>query len=299
MRYKKLLLPTLFKSQPSLKMSKFNILIFCCLLLFGACKDQKADIPTYIKIDDISLNITSIDQGTSGDAITDAYVYINDNLIGIYELPAEFPLLQEGKVKVSVRAGIKQNGISNSRLVYPFYTVFDQNVNLIPGQTITLNPVVEYKSNTIFSTFSEDFETGINFVVNTNSDTIFSRINDPDTAFEGYCGAVFLKGLNNAFEAYTPTLPNLTVPFITPVYLELNFKGNILINVGTYYNNKLDKIPYVVLPVKNDWTKIYINIGELMQIYRSSNEFNIFFGFGNGKNDKAQFYIDNVKLIHF
>lgn len=280
-------------------MSKYNFLIFCGLIFLSACKDQKAEIPSYIKIDDISLNITSVDQGTNSDAITDAYVYINDDLIGIYELPAEFPLLQDGKVNISVRAGIKQNGISNSRLIYPFYTSFEQTVDLIAGQTITLNPVVEYKSNTIFTAFSEDFETGINFIVNTNSDTNFVRINHPDTAFEGFSGAIFLTQPNRAFEAYTPSIPNLTKPFITPVYMELNFKGNVLANIGTYYNNILDKTSYVILPVKNDWTKIYINVGELMQVYRSADDFNFFLGFGNGTNDNAQLYIDNVKIIHF
>ena len=74
--------------------------------------------PAYIKINDIELNNSSTDK------ITDAWVYIENQLQGVYELPAKFPVLETGVKEIRIKAGIKNNGISSSRVFYPFLLIF-------------------------------------------------------------------------------------------------------------------------------------------------------------------------------
>ena len=84
-----------------------------------SCEKANIDeMPCYININDIELeeNITN--------NITDAWVYIDDNLQGVYELPANFPVLANGKHKLRIKAGIKDNGIASTRITYPFYKSF-------------------------------------------------------------------------------------------------------------------------------------------------------------------------------
>ena len=93
--------------------------ILCLLILLSSCKKEPVNkIPGFIKIDDIILNNNTTDN------ITDAWVYINDQLQGVYELPAHFPVLEIGKNKLRIRAGIKNNGIASSRAAYPFYSSY-------------------------------------------------------------------------------------------------------------------------------------------------------------------------------
>ena len=59
------------------------------LLLFTACeKEDTNGVPAFITINTITL-----DEGNATANITDAWVYINDQLQGVYELPAQFPLI--------------------------------------------------------------------------------------------------------------------------------------------------------------------------------------------------------------
>ncbi|MFT4756310.1 MAG: hypothetical protein ACI91R_000955, partial [Vicingaceae bacterium] len=53
---------------------------------FLSCEDKKAIIPGYLKIDDVILAST-LGQGSSTDRITDINVFINDQSLGIFELP--------------------------------------------------------------------------------------------------------------------------------------------------------------------------------------------------------------------
>ena len=84
------------------------------LIAFVACKKENLT-PAYIKINDIELNNSSTDK------ITDAWVYIENQLQGVYELPAKFPVLETGVKEIRIKAGIKNNGISSSRIFFiPF-----------------------------------------------------------------------------------------------------------------------------------------------------------------------------------
>ena len=90
-----------------------------CLFLLILLSCEKVDtntIPGFIKINDISLN------SNISTNITDAWVYIDDNLQGVYELPTNFPILEEGIHKLRIKAGIKDNGIGGTRIPYPFYS---------------------------------------------------------------------------------------------------------------------------------------------------------------------------------
>ena len=85
---------------------KRTILFLIMICILSCNKEESTEVPSYLKIDNILLD----DNSTHN--ITDAWIYIDDNLQGVYELPAHFPLLVTGKHKLRIKAGIKENGIS-------------------------------------------------------------------------------------------------------------------------------------------------------------------------------------------
>ena len=86
---------------------KKSILFFILLFCFSCQKNDSNDIPTYIKINSIDFD------GNETAKITDAWVYINDNLQGVYELPAEFPFLESGRKILESELELRKWNCSN------------------------------------------------------------------------------------------------------------------------------------------------------------------------------------------
>ena len=62
------------------------------LLFLCSCQvfDRPEKIPSFIHIDHFDFSITHSSQGSSSNKITDAWVYMDGNLEGVYELPSTY-----------------------------------------------------------------------------------------------------------------------------------------------------------------------------------------------------------------
>ncbi|MEM9024932.1 MAG: hypothetical protein AAGB22_14400, partial [Bacteroidota bacterium] len=97
------------------------------LLNLSSCDiiNPEEEIPSFLRIDSINLNITNSGiQGAPTENITEAWVFWNSELIGVFELPAIIPILAAGQGELQVAAGIQVNGIGAKREIYPFYQAF-------------------------------------------------------------------------------------------------------------------------------------------------------------------------------
>ncbi len=264
-------------------------IIFFSLLLFS-CNELDLGIPNYLIIEEINVN----DNTTAN--ITDAWVYVDDNLIGVYELPANFPTLEEGVHQVRIRAGIKDNGISGTRIPYPFYSsyiidTFDFNSN----NALVITPQVSYIENIDF--FNEDFEgVGLDLEITSISDTTILKFNN---STNNYGGAILIDSLFN-FELSTDELSDLPQAG-APVYLELDYKSNTQFLVGVYVNfpqSVLQKDLLYINP-KEDWNKIYINLTSAISEAVGANSFKVFISMQRDfALDTNSIFFDNIKVVY-
>src|SRR5690606_23802 len=67
------------------------------------------------------------------------------------------PVLSTGRSEVLISPGVKENGISATRKVYPFYEPFDTVVDLQQESTLQIVPKFNYYPNTKFA-LNESFE---------------------------------------------------------------------------------------------------------------------------------------------
>lgn len=270
-----------------MKKIKILILILCVI---SCNKEDNCGIPSYIEINNIVLNPTSTNN------ITDAWVYINDNLQGVYELPAKFPVLPTGKHKIRIKAGIKNNGIAATRVPYPFYySYIEEERDLLQNTNIFINPEVGYLEGTNF--FIEDFEgVGINLETSAISDTSIIELNIGQNQ---YGGGVLLDSLIT-FEITTDKLNDLPQAG-SPVYLELDYKCNTQILVGMYINfpqNVLEKDLLWINP-KENWNKIYIDLTSTVSEAVGADFFKVFIQMKrNFSLDTNSFYFDNLKIVY-
>lgn len=287
-----------------------GITLFSLSLLTGCQKGSELDIPSYITIDTISVDING-DQGSASSKIVDAWVYTDDDLEGAYELPASFPVLKAGKTVLRIQPGIKLNGMAETRVPYPFYDTIARTVTLNREQKVDLGHIkAKYKSSTVFG-WIEDFEdSGISIDTTARSTEKISRITDESLTnmVEGeinhYAGKVVLASDSAAFECtshedfvFSNTLPEEK----SYVFLEMNYKTNCAFTVGLIvYGTQISMEPVLVVNPSEEWNKIYINFTPTVSFNSDATKFKVFF-YATKPDDveKGEIYLDNIKLLHF
>lgn len=288
-------------SRPSL-----IILFTLALILFACYPDDEDLIPAYIHIEHLGL-VVSGDQGTASHKITDAWVTINGKLIGVYELPATFPVLKTGLHEVKIEAGIKLNGISATRSAYPFFEPIITTLNLEPGNTtIVTDTLTTYKNNIKFA-WMEDFNGNVLSVDTTgNSQTGFQKVSDTDLVFRHgdeinpFSAMARLEGDTTFFEIATKNSFDLPKGGV-PVFLEMNYKNDHIATIGFYLtlSGQVVQHPVLVLNPSEKWNKIYINLTPTIANFHTATDFKIFAGIlKNPDTGSATFYFDHFKLIY-
>ncbi len=270
--------------------------------------DGEVTIPTYLKIDSVYVNTYYPSEGSPSAKITDVWIYVDDKNMGVFELPALFPLLFEGKHKLEIRPGIKLNGISSTRVPYPFYQpIIYNDFEFFPDSVIDMGALkAEYFDNVDFI-WKEDFENSVISIVESEvSDTSIERTNpanNPEaflSEYSKYSGKIVLTNEHSMFLGYT--FNEFVLPKNgAPIMLELNFKTNYLLLVGVLVNNPSEYKweDLVFLKETDDWNKIYINISPVVLRNPNAASFKIYFtsALADGE-DNAEIYLDNIKLLY-
>lgn len=276
------------------------------LLAFGCSKTSIDEIPSYIAVDTISISVNSF-QGTASQKITDIWVDAGNDLIGAFELPAQFPVLKNGSTQLSLFAGIKLNGINETRAPYPFYDRITKTVNLEREKITDLGHLkFSYSDKTKFE-LQENFEqNNLTIEPTSRSGISFSRVFLPElkTAFPGeineYAAKVVIPNDTLVFEAASHNFFKLPTDG-TAVFLEMNYKSNNPLSFGLIVNGTVTSNRSVfILNPSDKWNKIYINLTPTLSNYSSANSFKIYFSsVKNPDVTKAEIFFDNIKLLHF
>ena len=281
-------------------------LLFVIVLFFTSCDffDPEEKIPAYIHIEGINFS-TSSEQGSSSSNITDAWVYVDDQLIGAFELPITFPVLMDGPHTLKVKPGIKLNGIAESRAINPFYTTYTTKINLIPDSTTNVYPSSTYYSSVVFEWMEAFEDGGISLEKTYRSDTSIEKTfpGDPRAFDDGgnYSGIICLDTAHDFFECKTSESFELPQTG-SAVFLEMNYKNNIEFSVGVFANTTGTSIQHelLVLNPTNTWRKIYVNLTGRVSEESDADNFQIFFGAKKPDNlTNGEILIDNLKLLHY
>ena len=284
----------------------FTLIFIFVMGFFYSCEiiNPNENIPSYIHIDSISLtNVNHPEYGSTSHKITDAWVYVDDQLIGAFELPATFPVLFSGSHTVTIKAGIKVNGISGTRAIYPFYTPNISKINLNVGSVVTINPTLTYNSYTNFA-WKEAFEDGgISLIKTINSDTIIMQTSDSTKVFEGsFSGVVNLDANKPLFQCQTANSFGLPTGSDNPVFLEMNYKANQEFLIGLFATNSTEtqKLEALYVNKSTNWNKIYINLKSAIELTTISNpKYQIFIEAEKSSDvTTTELLFDNIKLVY-
>jgi hypothetical protein len=280
----------------------YPAMLASALLLFACAKGEK--VPSYLEIPVVALATTSV-QGSATAKITDAWVSVDEEFIGVWELPARLPVLAEGSHRIDVVPAIKRNGSFDDRLRYPFYTTWTSTVQLAREGTATVAPEVQYIPEADF--WIEGFEDTF-FLLSTtaDSDTTLSRYlpaEHPDLIFleNSPCGGFRLDPEHQRVRLYTEEDFASTGG---PAFLELDHRSDVLITIGLLYTASGSSIsePYLyVAPTRRSdgtmpWNKLYVDLSGFFNSATSQRDLYIEAQLPEGSSS-AEVYLDNLKII--
>jgi hypothetical protein len=246
----------------------------------------------------------NLNQGTSSESITEVWVYAKDQSLGVYDLPAKIPILDLGTTDIRIFAGIKNNGISNTRIRYPFYAPFDTTLSISAFQVDTLIPHFSYYNQAVIS--EKGFEGG-NFLVQTGTNNgNFSVTNQATQVFEGNRSGWghIDAGLSHL---YYKDDENLNYTSGDNVFLELNYSSNNIFSVGfitTTGGIASKNVALIINPTASGdglspvWKKIYIDFGYVLQQNPTAQFHELYIeAIPSNATTPVNIFLDNLKWV--
>jgi hypothetical protein len=286
---------------------KFKIVYLSLAIFTASCNfinpDEKE--PAFIYIDQFSFS-TAPGEGTENQKFTEIWAYANDQVIGVYDLPALIPAMHEGNTNLSFFAGIKNFGLSDSRIIYPFVQGFRLTKNLKPLGIDTIRPTFSYFDD--LSINQKDWDLTTPSIIGLSSNQGELLIEDDETkVFEGNrCGYFRLPagGTNLSFKDDE----NLDLEGGVITFLELNYSCNNKFAVGlSAREGSVDRrnLISIINPTTSGtstpvWNKIYIDLGLIIRDNPNASFFEVYFeSVPDTPGNAIDLYLDNMKIIHF
>jgi len=277
------------------------IVVFISAGLWSCVKNNPESIPSYINVDTCYVKTEYLLAGTQDHKITDVWLYVNEELIGAFETPVTIPVLDDGIANIRLKPGIKANGISDARELYPFLDPYEITTRITRDSVVTINPTYEYREGATFA-WKEDFDdVRVSMKKTSRSDTTVVITTNPEEVFEGgYSGKITLTEDKDFFEIITDTayvLPQGT----SKVFLEMNYKTESTITVGLYVNgySTMEQVSVLNLNPSAEWNKIYVNLTTAVNSDGNALDYSVFIGgFITDGVTMEENFIDNLKLIY-
>ena len=273
-------------------------------LLTNSCVKNNNE-PSWIYIDNWTLQANPTNpEGELTHNITDAYVLIDDKVIGYFELPIKLPMLTNGQKKITLYPVIHNNGISSTKKIYPFLEPYTLITTLTTSKTANITPTTKYYNGTKF--WIENFEdAAIKLETAANFPPILTTASDPAIVKYGKrYGWIHLTKIDSIWMG---TTTKMSLPqYGSEVYLEIDYMNtnNVLTGVNSYGSLAFKANPNIQLNAQKDsekkWKKIYIDLKEIISF---STNYTLFEQYLEAEldpgKDYSDIYIDNIKLVYF
>tara|TARA_R110002072_G_scaffold100188_1_gene220569 strand:+ start:1943 stop:2827 length:885 start_codon:yes stop_codon:yes gene_type:complete len=293
---------------------KNSFLLIGILFLLSSCIKNNPD-PSWISIEEWSLVANpalSSEEKVLTHNITDAWVFVNGETIGVFELPINIPVLVSGNANIQVFPAVLNNGISATKKIYPFLEPHVVQADLVQNETLNIFPVTMYSSSTKFNI--EDFEGASNVVTEgPSSNVIANTSTDPLILDPAINETKFLKvDINSSNDRWIASTKfnlssiNMPLPKGQEVYLEIDYyntnqvtSGLIGISATNQVNNPNVRLnPQDLSEIK--WKKIYIDLREVVSGLVSADYFEFSFDalLDDGQSSGIV-CLDNMKAVYF
>ncbi|MBU0487404.1 MAG: hypothetical protein KKA07_16020 [Bacteroidetes bacterium] len=276
----------------------FGILL---LGLLQGCQIMDPDpvIPSYIHVGNPTF-VSSANEGSCTHGISDVWVYVDDQVVGGFELPATIPIISDGSVDLVLKAGVKLNGIASTRAIYPFYSPIQFTQSLIKDSVFEINPVFTYYPTVTFEMI-EDFEKpGNNFELLSSSQVPIQVAVIPEDPFNGeHYGSISLTSQDSLFDC--KTIGEYVLPMDgSPVFVEIDYRCSNVFTVSLLmnYSSYSTRSEILNINTRDTWNKLYLNLTNIVIRDLNVRSFSLVFSAMHEGDEDTWIHLDNVKILH-
>lgn len=286
-------------------------LLLSSVLCLNSCDliNPEEALPAYIQVDAPLLTVQP-GKGSASAKITEVWIFIDEEFAGAFPIPATVPILKTGITRLRIEAGIRENGLRSTPDIYPFYTPYEQTIELVPNETIRIQPQITYR-NTSQIAFIEDFERNGTIFQTLVTGTSTSRMSiNKEVPFEGQGSGQIQLSIDDPFVeiATSPKYRDLLSEG-NVVYLEMDYQSDVPVSFGIlgYNEGQEDPIAFAYQAGFNpseSWNKIYFNLTPVV-FTSNAEEFQIVLRAAIPLDENGSFtrqegliLLDNIKLIH-
>lgn len=285
--------------------------------------DPPLVVPVYGHIDSIHFMVPTDSLtmlGSPSAKIPYAWVYLDDNPVGTFQIPCTFPMIAaNGPHNIKIYPGVIPVGINSPAAIYPFYQFYSFNINLQQGSTYKFKPTSEYYTWAKFP-YMENFEgetAGIpsSGIINyhgggnaTGASTTSMYVTQNPALVYGGSGKSGMVVVNQNAPYYAgvtffgkDSLPNSS----TPVYVELNYRCTAEFAIGLFQSDlqsdtALMASPTAIVYPTQTWTKMYVCLNTTLQQYSySSYRHQLYFTMQWNQGDPNDtLLLDNIKILY-
>jgi len=290
---------------------KIAIISLLVLITFEGCHTEKNFIPSYLKIDSLNVDASSIG-GNNVQQITTFQLYQNKQFLGTYPVPSQIPLDAEGKNNFIFAPYVKLNGSSQTYGNYLVLNPLDTFITLSRNNTTNFTPKLVYR-NKAKILWQEDFQNNTSTLIPISlkkGDTteIVSRPFVLNNRFSGNtkCFAATFENIDSfksmdlgCFDVFK----NLPLDGVS-VYFEFDVKTDLPIQVALKRNsptNGNEYVPYLVInPTGSVWKRFYIDLIYDIQGQAAGTTFQIIYSIDKSASFSGSHEIlfDNIRLSH-
>lgn len=222
--------------------------------------------------------------------------------LGTFQLPCKIPVLRKGVAKyVQVMPVVKQNGISGTRIYYPFYTIAKKENVQFAIDSVTSLGTLQVKYQPLTTVKWKEFFEPQSFSFLLDPDSLVTIVSDLDTVCSDYgCAAIRVPADKKSISFWIDQPFLLESPSLI-AYLELDYKSDVPFSVG--FNNPMTAggsnviQSMEVLYPTDGWQKMYINLGRLWSWYHYYPSIRLYFTVLNEAGKSGNVYLDNMKVV--
>ncbi len=274
------------------------------ILFLGGCSltDNDQPIPAYLVVNDVDVSTTAT-QGAPTHNIKDIWVFADNELIGVFELPARVPIITDGETtNFTVYPGIRNNGETARSFIYRLMAAHEFTLPLAPGEEVERSFTFTYTDNAKFD-FFESFESpGHIFSLDLDGNTETNiTVTDECAASGSMSGKISLTTANNNVQVATIFRYDRSQNSGSDSYLEMDYKSDVPFFVGVIYIQEGQEVtqPLLVVNPKDDWNKLYVDFTLILTSPVLEN-YRVYFttDLEPLNEDSGEIFLDNLKFVH-
>lgn len=295
---------------------KYFVFVLSVGIMLTGCDlfNPEEELPIYVSIEDPLVEIRAQPSLFSAAGIKDAWVFLQNEQIGVFEMPVVVPVLpNESGTTLRIGGGVFETGLSGFRLEYPFWD--DVNLSLdgaLPLDTVVVRPRFRYfpRDTSLVYAYEAGFEggsTNIESLTPTSNHTTI-QVSTEDKFVGLQSGKVNFTSTRFQFEGVSPLL-SLPQTGFNDIWCEVSYRNDIpftVLMVGLAPGSPIEvELPTnVVFSSPNEWNTAYIHLNDLARSLPAGAVFKLIFrassleaGTSSGRN--GFLFLDHIRLIHF